>query len=382
MTLDDIEALVETTTAGSYTDKGFNTRLHEVGKLVDEFQTQKFNTPSTGIENSDSIKPPDVMEALKAVSEKFNSKINNSTPLLEQIKYTEKDIPRLRERWLETCKDIMSGVPEELPPLREVNHTIPLIDDSVHYRLYRPRCPDSLRSLLTEKIARYTRAGWWKPMSVSQASPMLCLPKKDGGLRTTIDCRERNANTFKDVTPLPDQDALRMDVARRMIRSKIDLSDAYEQVRVIIEDVWKTAFSTVQGTFVSTVLQQGDCNGPSTFQRLMNTIFRDYIGVFMHVYIDDIFVFSDTIEEHEEHLKIVFDTLRKQHLFLKASKVELYAAVMDCMGHVIDDRGLHADADKLAKIREWRQPRNYNDVQKFLGLVNYVAHFLPDVTAY
>lgn len=380
ISIEDMEAMVDDVTSGSFIDKGFNARLHEVGKLVDEFQLQKFG--STASEEVKVRKPPEVMETLNAVSEKFKNKINNSTPLLDQIKYTEKDIPKLRERWLDTCKDIMGGVPEEIPPLREVNHTIPLIDESIHYRLYRPRCPDSLRTLLTEKIARYTRAGWWKPMSVGQASPMLCLPKKDGGLRTTIDCRERNANTFKDVTPLPDQDALRMDVARRKIRSKIDLSDAYEQVRVVAEDVWKTAFSTVQGTFVSTVLQQGDCNGPSTFQRLMNTIFRDYIGVFMHVYIDDIFVFSDTVEEHEQHLQIVFDTLRKQHLFLKASKCELYAAVMDCMGHVIDDKGLHADADKLAKIREWRQPRNYNDVQKFLGLVNYLAHFLPDVTAY
>ncbi|KAJ3906070.1 hypothetical protein F5879DRAFT_947883 [Lentinula edodes] len=79
----------------------------------------------------------------------------------------------------------MSGVPEEMPPYREVNHTIPLINPQARYRVYTPRCPDSLRAQLTEKTNRYIRAGWWKPMTVQQASPMLCLAKKDGTLIKT-----------------------------------------------------------------------------------------------------------------------------------------------------------------------------------------------------
>ena len=102
----------------------------------------------------------------------------------------------------------------------------------------------------------------------------------------------------------------------------------------------------------------------------------------MHVYLDCIFVFSDTIEEHEEHLQLVFDKLREQHLYLKASKVQLYTKIMNCLGHIIDNKGLHADADKLIKIYEWQKPRDYNDIQKFLGLVNYLAHSLPDVLPY
>ena len=75
------------------------------------------------------------------------------------------------------------------------------------------------------------------------------------------------------------------------------------------EDVWKTAFLMVQGIYESLVMQQDDCNAPSTFQRLMNSIFRDYIRVFVHIYLDDIFVFSKTIEEHQQHLELVFNTL-------------------------------------------------------------------------
>ncbi|KIK49944.1 hypothetical protein GYMLUDRAFT_119642, partial [Collybiopsis luxurians FD-317 M1] len=94
-----------------------------------------------------------------------------------QTPYTEEDIPRLRKKWINSCKDIMNGVPEKMPPFREVNHSIPLIDENKKYRYYLPRCPDSLCSQLDEKIAKYVRAGWWKPMSVQQAAPMLCIPK-------------------------------------------------------------------------------------------------------------------------------------------------------------------------------------------------------------
>lgn len=295
---------------------------------------------------------------------------------------TQEDYPRLRENWRNEYADIVGGTRDELPPWREVNHEINLIDDKKRYTYHLPRCPNSLKEELHEKINRYVNAGWWEPLSVPQAAPMLCLPKKDGHLRTVVDARQRNDNTVKDVTPLPDQEVIREDVARGKIRSKIDLSDAYEQVRVKRGDVWKTAFATISGTYVSKVMQQGDCNAPATFQRLMTSIFRDVLGKFIHVYLDDMFIFSETIEEHEEHLREVFERLRKAQLYLKWSKCELYAERIDCLGHIIDDEGIHADADKLHRIREWRTPRNYNDIQRFVGLVNYLASFLPVISAY
>ena len=149
--------------------------------------------------------------------------------------------------------------------------------------------------------------------------------------------------------------------------------DAYEQVRVRAEDVDKTAFAMITGTYVSHIMQQGDCNAPAMFQRLMTSIFRDVIGKFMHVYLDDIFIYSNTPEEHEAHLCIVFERLRKNQLYLKWSKCELYAERIDCLGHIIDKNGIHADTDKLHRIWEWRTPRNYNDIQRFVGLVNYLA---------
>ena len=91
------------------------------------------------------------------------------------------------------------------------------------------------------------------------------------------------------------------------------------------KDVWKTVFTTIYGTFVSHTMQQGDCNTPATFQRLMTIIFRDYIGRFVHVYLDNIFVYSNSIKEHEKHLKIVFDKLHQARLYLEESKLDLYS---------------------------------------------------------
>jgi hypothetical protein len=106
------------------------------------------------------------------------------------------------------------------------------------------------------------------------------------------------------------------------------------------------------------------------------------IGKFMHVYLDDIFVCSNSIEEHEHHLKLVLDRLRENSLYLKWSKCNLYTKTLDCLGHIIDDQGIHPDSDKMAWICDWQVPRDYNDIQQFVGLVNYVGNFLPDVTAY
>ena len=94
------------------------------------------------------------------------------------------------------------------------------------------------------------------------------------------------------------------------------MSEAYEQIHVRDEDVPKTAFATIFGTFVSRVMQQGACNAPSTFQRLMTSVFCNFVARFVHVYLDDIFIYSSTIEEHEKHLAQVFQKLREAQLYL------------------------------------------------------------------
>jgi Reverse transcriptase (RNA-dependent DNA polymerase) len=211
---------------------------------------------------------------------------------------------------------------------------------------------------------------------------MLCVLKKNGTLCTVFDLWDQNENTVKDVTPFPDQDIIRTDIAHTTYRTKLNMSETYEQIHVDLAHVSKTAFATILGTFRSQVMQMCDCNVLSMFQCLMTAIFHDCIGRFVHVYMDDIFIFSCSIKEHERHLGIVFDRLRKNHLFLSKKKVDLYSERMGCLGHIIDNRGLYSDTDKMQQVREWRTPRTYNDIQRLLGLVQYLAHYMPDVSTY
>ena len=186
--------------------------------------------------------------------------------------------------------------------------------------------------------------------SVPQATPVLRIPKKSGKLQTVIDCCKRNNNMVKDVTPFPNQDQIRMDVARVKYHSKIDLLNTYEQVQIKLEDVWKMAFTTIYGTYISLVMQQGDYNAPVTFQHLMMVIFRDHIGHFIYVYLDDIFIFSDTLEEHELHLRTVFQMVEEADFHLEKDKCNLYTEKLDCLGHLIHQRGIYTDRDKMSQI--------------------------------
>ena len=123
-------------------------------------------------------------------------------------------------------------------------------------------------------------------------------------------------------------------------------------------------------------------NAPSTFQQLMTAIFWEFLRRFVHVYLDDIFIYSQSIREHIEHIMKVLQWLKESQFYLSKSKLDLFSDKTNCLGHVIDDNGIHSELDKMQQIREWRIPQNYNEVQEFLGLVQCLALYIPDITAH
>jgi hypothetical protein len=124
----------------------------------------------------------------------------------------------------------------------------------------------------------------------------------------------------------------------------------------------------------SLVLQQGDCNGPATYQSVMNFIFAPYIGVFMDVCLDDIIVYSNSIEDHVKHLRIIFNVLRKEKLYLSSEKMNLFANRLKILGHIIDDDGIVMDPHKVDKIQNWKVPTNKTLLGSFLGAVSFLAN--------
>ena len=285
-----------------------------------------------------------------------------------------------RKLWENKFNPLTSGIPDRLPKFRTVNHEIKLIDENKTIPHRRPRCAEALYPLLQQKIDDYVSKGLWEKVAVESAPPLLALPKPkaDGlKLRAVVDKRSVNDNTVKDLTPFPDQSLIRRDFARAKYRSKLDMTDAYEQVRIIPEHVNRTAFATPMGCFISKVLQQGDCNAPATFQRLMSTIFSEGIGSWIHVYLDDIFVFTNTLDEHERCLQRVFDILQSEELFLSQDKVYFFTESSECLGFTVDDEGIHPDPAKIRAIMDWPEPSNPKDIMRFLGLVNYIMNQVP-----
>lgn len=112
----------------------------------------------------------------------------------------------------------------------------------------------------------------------------------------------------------------------------------------------------------------------------MTFVFRDHNGLTIFVFLDDIFVFTMTIEQHEDALEYVLQRLIEEQLFIGNKKFDVYSEVMDCLGHRIDDCGLHADLDKMSRIRSWPMPESLQHVQGFLGLVQYIQRFMPDIS--
>jgi len=126
----------------------------------------------------------------------------------------------------------------------------------------------------------------------------------------------------------------------------IDGQDAYEQIRIIPEHVPRTAVTTPDGNMVSEVIQQGDCNAPATYQAVMNHIFGEYIGVFLDVYLDDIIIYSDTLEDHIKHVGLVLSILRKHKFYLSEKKIKFLCEKLKILGRIVSNEGIQMDPEK------------------------------------
>ena len=166
-----------------------------------------------------------------------------------------------------------------------------------------------------EKRDAYLKSDHWKLTTARNTVPMLLIhkphkPKNVPELCTVFYLRERNKNTIKMTSPLPDIEGVLHCVAAKLYRSVLDLTAAYEQIRIVPEHVDWSAVTTPDGNMVSLVLQIGDCNVPATHQSLMNHIFSLYISRFLDVYLDDIIIYLDTLGDHVSHCKIAMDVLK------------------------------------------------------------------------
>ncbi|GBG64935.1 hypothetical protein CBR_g48683 [Chara braunii] len=276
---------------------------------------------------------------------------------------------------------------ESTPPSRadadaEELAVVKLVPDyRVHHQApYRLSIPEATE--LERQLEELLRLGFIKPSNSPWGAPVLFARKADGTLRLCIDYRGLNRYTIKNSYPMPRSDELFDRLAGNCFFTKIDLRSCYHQIRVAAADQPKTAFLSRFGHYEFTVMPFGLTNAPTTFQRAMNDIFRDILEQYVLVYLDDILVYSRTLEEHLRHLRDVLDRLRKHGFYAKLSNCRFAQHKVDFLGHYVSDQGLHMDNAKITAIAEWPAPTSAKQLRSFLGLTNYYSNFIRGYARY
>ena len=289
------------------------------------------------------------------------------------------DVPSSVKNLIEEFKDVFpEKLPKGLPPKREHEFHIDLQPGSTPQKkgLYRMSPPELME--LQKQLSELLEAGFIRPSSSPWGAPVLFVSKKDGGLRLCIDYRALNRLTIKNGYPLPRIDDIFDQLHGAKFFTKIDLRSGYHQVRLAASSAALTAFRTRYGHFEFTVLPFGLTNAPGSFMSVMNHIFRDLLDKFVIVYLDDILIYSKTIEEHSKHIEKVLMRLREQKFYGKLSKCYFAVTQVEYLGHIISSEGISVDQEKVKAISNWPRPKSKRDVQSFLGLVNYYRRFIKN----
>ena len=239
------------------------------------------------------------------------------------------------------------------------------------------RTPFAVRTEIARQLREMQSQGVIEPSSRPWASPVVLVRKKDGSLRFCIDYRHLNLVTKPDVFPLPRMDDLLDQLGQFKFFSTLDLASGYWQVKMHPDSREKTAFITHQGLYELKVMPFGLRNAPAVFQRLMQCVLA---GVnppegpdFVSVYLDDVIVFSRTLDDHLDHLSLVIDRLAKAGLKLKPSKCHFISKKVQFLGHLLTPDGIRPNPDHVAAVRDYSAPTSVKEARQFLG------HIMPAV---
>jgi len=294
-----------------------------------------------------------------------------------EVQGTKSSVPAALQAVLDSFKGVFEEIPAGLPPERLQPHTIPLLPDAQipHKRMYRlsPR----EREEVEKQVAWLLAKGWISESSSPFGSPVLFVIKPNGEYRMCVDFRAVNKICVKNRYPLPRIDDLLDRLHGATVFSSLDLQMGYHQLRISPEDRPKTAFLTHLGLYEYNVLCFGLCNAPASFMTIMNRVFTG-CSSFVLVYMDDICVFSKTMEEHVGHLKEVLQRLKDAQLYAKLSKCQFGTRVAKFLGFIISEEGIAVDPKKVATMLAWPTPSTVEEVRAFVGLATFFRKHIQD----
>ncbi len=285
----------------------------------------------------------------------------------------------------------LSNVPEEyldlkevfsksraasLPPHRPYDCAIDLVPgmSPPKGRLYSLSVPE--REAMEKYISDSLTAGFIRPSSSPAGAGFFFVAKKDGSLRPCIDYRGLNNITVKNTYPLPLMSSAFERLQGASIFTKLDLRNAYHLVRIREGDEWKTAFNTPRGHFEYLVMPFGLSNSPAVFQALVNDVLRDRVDQFIYVYLDDILIFSSSLQEHVQHVRRVLQRLLENGLFVKAEKCAFHAQSVPFLGFIVSPEGVRMDPDRVKAVVNWPTPDSRKALLRFLGFANFYRRFI------
>lgn len=304
-----------------------------------------------------------------------NFKINTAAHL------SNKDVAKINSL-LNCFKDVFYQENNKLSFTSEVKHRIITKNDlPIYSKGYR--YPEIHREEVEKQINEMLKQGIIVNSSSPYNAPIWVVPKKMDNSqkqkwRIVIDYRKLNDNTIDDKFPMPNIEDLFGKLGNCRYFSTIDLAKGFHQIEVHPDDRCKTAFSTANGHFEFTRMPFGLKNSPSTFQRLMNHILRDFINKICVVYLDDILIFSASLEEHILSLKKVLQRLREKNLKVQIDKCNFAELSTNYLGHIITQGGIKPDPTKIVAIQKIPLPSTQKQIKSFLGLSGYYRKFIKD----